>query len=120
MKDYLRRLAGSIVAALVLGSGIAGFSGSASAATVYSGISVTVTTNMCPRGGTVRRANVHIATPGTAGSSSGDTVGGLKAYYGNNQVDGTNFCQTSWTGTGYYWTWIVYRFFSFDGQHTYV
>jgi hypothetical protein len=48
----------------------------------------------------------------TAGSNwSGDTVGGLQAFYGSDQVIGSNFCQTSWWGGGYYW---------YCGQHTYV
>jgi hypothetical protein len=54
-----------------------------SAATLTN-ISVTVTTTMCPQGGSVSKANVTIDTPGTSGVSSGDTVGGLQAYTGNN------------------------------------
>jgi hypothetical protein len=83
-------------------------------------ISVTVTTGMCPKGGSVHKVNVTITTPGTAGSNSGDTVGGLLAFYGSDQVQGSNFCQTTWWGAGYYWYWSVYRWFSFSGQHTYV
>jgi hypothetical protein len=93
----------------------------ASAATLLTNISVTVTANMCPSGGTVKRVNVTITTPGTSGSNwSGDTVGGLQAFAGNNTVQGSNFCQTSWIGTGYYWYWSVTRYLSFSGQHTYV
>ncbi|SNT44152.1 hypothetical protein SAMN05421812_10680 [Asanoa hainanensis] len=89
-------------------------------ATLLTNISVTVTTNMCPQGGSVSKANVAIDTPGTSGVSSGDTVGGLKAWVGNNAVHGSNFCRTTWYGGGYYWYWSVTRYFSFNGQHTYV
>ena len=93
----------------------------AEAATLLTNISVTVTTDMCPGGGSVHRVNVTINTPGTTGSNwSGDTVGGLEAFYGYDQVIGSNFCQTSWWGGGYYWYWSVSRYFSFSGQHTYV
>jgi hypothetical protein len=92
---------------------------SAALSATLTNISVTVTTTMCPQGGSVSKANVTIDTPGTSGVSSGDTVGGLQAYTGNNTVHGTNFCKTSWYG-GYYWYWTVSRYFSFNGQHTYV
>jgi hypothetical protein len=93
----------------------------ARASTLLTNISVTVTTDMCPQGGSVHRVNVSINTPGTAGSNwSGDTVGGLEAFYGYDQVIGSNFCQTSWWGAGYYWYWSVWRYFSFSGQHMYV
>jgi hypothetical protein len=86
-------------------------------------ISVTVTNQQCPRGGNVSgRVNVTITTPGTAGSNwYGNTVWGLSAFSGqNNLVQGSNFCKTTWYGGGYYWYWSVYRWISFDGQHTYV
>src|SRR5690349_16503299 len=93
----------------------------AHASTLLTNISVTVTTDMCPYGGSIHRVNVTITTPGTAGSNwTGDTVGGLLAFYGSDQVQGSNFCQTTWWGTGYYYSWSVYRWFSFSGQHTYV
>jgi hypothetical protein len=92
----------------------------ANASGALTNISVTVTTDMCPKGGSVHKVNVTITTPGTEGSTSGDTVGGLSAFYGSDLVQGTNFCQTSWWGAGYYWYWSVNRWFSFSGQHTYV
>jgi hypothetical protein len=93
---------------------------SASANALLSNVSVTVTTSMCPQGGSVHRTNVTITTPGTSGSSAGDTVGGLQAWSGNDLVQGSNFCQTTWYGAGYYWYWSTYRYFSFSGQHTYI
>lgn len=95
----------------------------AEAAGALSNISVTVTTTQCPQGAKygVKRVNVSISTPGTSGSNWwGDTVSGLQAFPGNNEIIGSNFCQTGWTGGGYYWYWKVYRYFSFSGQRMYV
>ena len=92
----------------------------AHATTALSNISVTVTGNMCPRGGSVHRVNVAIMTPGTSGSTGGDTVGGLRAFYGADNVIGSNFCQTAWYGAGYYWYWNVTRYFWSNGTHMYI
>jgi len=114
-----------VLATAVLATGIvttaAVTSSPADASALLTNISVTVTTGMCPQGGSVHRVNVSISTPGTAGSNwSGDTVGGLQAFYGPDQIIGSNFCQTTWWGAGYYWYWSASRYFSFSGQHTYV
>jgi hypothetical protein len=115
-----------ILATVVLTTGIAATaaltSSPADASTLLTNVSVTVTTDMCPYGGSVHRVNVSINTPGTSGSNwSGDTVGGLQAFYGSDQIIGSNFCQTTWWGAGYYNdNWSVWRYFSFSGQHTYV
>jgi len=126
--SMVRRARGRLVgvlAAAVLAAGIvttaAATSSPADASTLLTNISVTVTTDMCPMGGSVHRVNVSISTPGTAGSNwSGDTVGGLQAFYGPDQIIGSNFCQTTWWGAGYYWYWSVSRYFSFSGQHMYI
>lgn len=94
----------------------------ANAQALLTGIKVTVSTLQCPKGGNVSRVNVAIDTPGTSGSNwTGDTVTGLKAFYGNNDLHGSNFCSRPWfKGGGYYWYWSARRWFSFDGQRTYV
>ena len=123
MRINLRRQLGLLAAAVVAASGLATIvdAPSASAATLLTNISVTVTTDMCPSGGSVHRVNVTITTPGTSGSNwTGDTVGGLRAFSGNDTVQGSNFCQTTWYGAGYYWYWSLTRWFSFSGQHMYV
>jgi hypothetical protein len=113
------------LAAAVLATGIVTTavvtSSPAGASALLTNIRVTVTTDMCPKGGSVHRVNVSINTPGTAGSNwSGDNVGGLEAFYGTDQIIGSNFCQTTWWGAGYYWYWSVSRYFSFSGQNMYV
>lgn len=125
MKKEVQAYLARIIAIAILAVGIVAagtvHSPRASASTLLTNISVTVTTDMCPRGGSVHRVNVSINTPGTSGSNwSGDTVGGLAAFYGLDQVIGSNFCQTSWWGAGYYWYWSVWRYFSFSGQNMYV
>jgi hypothetical protein len=125
MKKGAQAFLARIIAIALLAIGIAAagtvHSPRANASTALTNISVTVTTDMCPRGGSVHRVNVSINTRGTSGSNwSGDTVGGLAAFYGLDQVIGSNFCQTSWWGAGYYWYWSVWRYFSFSGQHMYV
>lgn len=92
----------------------------AGASATLGNISVTVTQMQCPRGGTVQQVNVHIASPGMAKYSSGNTVSGMLASYGNDEVDGSNFCKTAWWGAGYYWYWWTYRYVSFAGEHLYV
>jgi hypothetical protein len=121
MSSWLvRGIAFAVIATGII-AGVSIHSPQARAAGALSGISVTVTTDMCPRGGSVHRVNVTITTPGTEGSNwSGDTVSGLQAFYGQDQVQGSNFCQTAWWGAGYYWYWSVNRWFSFSGQHMYV
>jgi hypothetical protein len=115
-----RSLTIAIIAAGLI-AGVSMHSPQAKASGALTNISVTVTTDMCPRGGSVHRVNVTITTPGTAGSNwTGDTVSGLLAFYGQDLVQGSNFCQTSWWGAGYYWYWSVYRWFSFSGEHMYV
>jgi hypothetical protein len=111
----------SIIASLALVVGM--MSVPAQAAGALTNISVTVTTTQCPQGAKygVKRVNASISTPGTSGSNWwGDTVTGLQAFPGNNEIIGSNFCQTGWSGAGYYWYWKVYRYFSFSGQRTYV
>ena len=84
-------------------------------------VNVKVTGMQCPAGGSVHRVNATITQPGTAGSTSGDTVYGLKAFSGNrSEIQGSNFCQTTWYGGGYYWYWDVYRYLYNNGQTTYI
>jgi hypothetical protein len=93
----------------------------ASAYTVIS-VNVVVTTTQCPAGGSVSRANASITDPGIAGSSGSSataTVYNLKTWYGyRSLIQGSNFCQTSWIGTGYYSYWSVYRYVY--GSTTYI
>ncbi|SNT61963.1 hypothetical protein SAMN05216276_108631 [Streptosporangium subroseum] len=125
---FRRRLAAvAITVALAATSAVSSTPAAAtSSAALYTDISVTVTLAQCPRGARgVKRVNITITTPGTSGSNwNGDTVSGLKAFTGNNLVQGTNFCQTGTGifggGIGYYNTWQVYRYFSCSGQRTYV
>lgn len=85
-------------------------------------VNVVVTTAQCPKGGTPKRANVSITDPGisgSVGSSSGNVVYGLKTWYGyRSLLQGSNFCQTTWYGAGYYWYWSTYRYIY--GGTTYV
>jgi hypothetical protein len=124
MKRFVVISAASMAFALSLGAPLLSAALPAEAATLLRNISVTVTTDMCPRGGKVESANVTIDTPGTAATSSGDTASGLEAFYGTDMVHGTNFCQTgSYFGfrVGYYNdNWTIARFFSNSGQHMYV
>jgi hypothetical protein len=87
-------------------------------------INVYVTTTQCPQGGTVKRVNASITDPGlngSVGSSSGNTVNGLKTFSGyRSLIQGSNFCQTKWYGAGYYWYWSVYRYLYSNGQTTYI
>ena len=108
-------------ASLLTGSAVVTAAQPASASSLITSISVVVTTDMCPKGGSVHRTNATITQPGTSGSSGGDTVSGLSAFAGNrSEIQGSNFCQTSWFGSGYYWYWDVYRYLYNNGQTTYV
>ena len=78
-------------------------------------VNVVVTTAQCPNGGTPKRVNVSITDPGLPGSVgsnwSGNTVYGLKTWYGyQSLLQGSNFCQTTWYGAGYYKYWSTYRY----------
>lgn len=94
----------------------------ASAGPVVHDIKVTVTQFMCPKGGTVKEVNIHISEPGSVGISAGDTASGLSAFSAQPvEIDGANYCSVSpWWRS--YWNrgWVTYRYFWFNGQHTYI
>jgi hypothetical protein len=120
MGDFVRKKVTTFLVGLTMMLSVSVVFAQPASAQVFN-ISVTVTTTQCPYGGSVSRANVTIDTPGTSGTSTGDTVSGLQAFQNrNNLIHGSNFCKTTWYGGGYYWYWSVYRWISWSGQHTYV
>jgi|tagenome__1003787_1003787.scaffolds.fasta_scaffold18382124_1 hypothetical protein len=114
-----RKIAAAAMVTALTGAGVV-VAQSANAATTIT-VTVKVTQTQCPQGGTVKRVNASITQPGTSGSSGGDSVGGLLAWSGNrSEIIGSNFCQTTWYGAGYYWYWDVYRYLYNNGQTAYI
>jgi hypothetical protein len=121
-----RRITPLLVAAGVAAStllGVAVQAPPAGAATTLTGISVVLTTDQCPEGGTVKSAHITILNPGSQGSSAGNTVTGLVAAPGLDEITGYNFCYKGFLGWESYWhepIGPVWRYFSFNGERMYI
>ncbi len=121
-----RRITRLLVAAGVAASALLGVTvqaPAADAAATLTGISVVLTSDQCPEGGTVESAHITILNPGSQGSSAGNTVTGLVAAPGLDEITGYNFCYKGFLGWDSYWhepIGPVWRYFSFNGERMYI
>ncbi|HEY5475810.1 MAG TPA: hypothetical protein VIK11_03750 [Tepidiformaceae bacterium] len=84
-------------------------------------VTVTVTTNQCPKGGSVARIWYSIDNGGVVNAAGGDTASTWSQLGVLTHVTGTAFCKTAWWGGGYYNNFYqVPRYFWSNGYHTYI
>jgi hypothetical protein len=84
-------------------------------------VTVTVTTNQCPKGGSVARIWYSIDKGGEVNAAGGDTASTWSQLGVLTHVTGTAFCKTAWWGGGYYNNFYqVPRYFWSNGYHTYI
>lgn len=113
-----RILRAAVATLLFIGAGLVVTASPAAAAS--GNVTVTVTTNQCPRGGRVDRIWFSIDNGGVVNGAPGDTAStwsqlGVRVY-----ITGTAFCKTGWF-SGYYKDFYqIPRYFWSAGHHTYI
>jgi hypothetical protein len=108
-------VAGAIVAALVTAASPASAAGAGT-------VKVTYGSWDCTAGGTPQIALMSIDNGGQVSWQSGDTATTWSLLGQQVQINATLFCHRPWyRGGNYYeYNFLAIRWFSFNGQHTYI